>query len=161
MSDRQQIFSDMTEIAISEDGERASLDAANLSYVGQPVGWAGLWPHRGHQIALRIDGDERAPFTQFVQLAEMVLPHLEAIEIASDAYLRGFVGDGEGFYFGAWRVQSLRMRWDPGSQRSVGNEFEVTLSVGQDDYGEWGVRFVYYTYPSKKLRPYQFSRRQW
>lgn len=151
----------MTEIAISEDGERAPLDRARLQYVGPPVGWAGLWPHRGSQIALRIDGDEQAPYAPFVQLAEIVLPKLEAVESASDAYLRGFVGDGEGFYLGAWRLQSLRMRWEPGSQRSVGSEFEVTLSVGQDDYGEWGVRFVYHTYPLRELRPYQFSRRQW
>ena len=74
----------MTEIAISEDCEQASLDQAKLQYVGPPVGWAGLWPHHGHQVALRIDGDEQAPYTQFVQLAEIVLPKLEAVESASD-----------------------------------------------------------------------------
>lgn len=151
----------MLEIAISEDCPQASLDQAKLRYVGPPVGWAGLWPHRDYQMALRIDGDEQAPYTPFVQLAGIVLPKLEAVESASDAYLRGFVGDGEGFYLGTWRLQSLRMRWDPGSQRIVGSEFEVTLSVGQDDYGEWSVRFLYHTHPSRKLRPYFFSRRQW
>lgn len=151
----------MTEIVISEDGERASLERAKLQYVGPPVGWAGLWPHRDYRIELRIDGDEQAPYKPLGQLAEIVLPKLEAVESASDAYLRGFVGDGEGFYLGTWRLRSLRMRWDPGSQRSVGSEFEVTLSVGQDDYGEWGVRFVYHSYPTRVLRPYQFSRRQW
>ena len=151
----------MTEIAISEDCEQASLDQAKLQYIGPPVGWAGLWPHRDSKIALRMGGDEQSPDTQFVQLAKIVLPKLEAVESASDAYLRGFVGDGEGFYLGSWRLQSLRMRWDPGSQRTPGFEFEVTLSVGQDDYGEWSVRFVYHTHPLRKLRPYQFARRQW
>jgi hypothetical protein len=151
----------MTEIAISEDCERASLDQAKLQHVGPPLSWAGLWPHRGSQIALRIDGDEQAPYTPFVQLAEIVLPKLEAVESASDAYLRGFVGDGDGFYIGPWRLQSLRMRWDPGFQRVAGSEFEVTLSVREDDYGEWSVRFVYHTYPLRELRPYLFSRRQW
>lgn len=151
----------MTEIILSEDYERASLNQAKLQYVGPPVGWAGLWPHRDYQIALRIDGDEQTPYRQFVQLAEIVLPKLEEVERASDAYLRGFVGDGEGFYLGTWKLQSLRMRWDAGSQRAVGSEFEVTLSVGQDDYGEWGVRFIYHTHPNRELRPYQFSRRQW
>lgn len=151
----------MNGIAISEECEKASLDQIKLHYVGPPVGWAGLWPHRDNQIELRIDGDEEAPYAQFVQLAEIVLPKLEEIESASDTYLRGFVGDGEGFYLGAWKLQMLRMWWDPGFQRSAGSEFEVTLSVGQDDYGEWGVRFVYNTYPSRELRPYQFSRRQW
>jgi hypothetical protein len=158
---RRQEASAMIEIAIAEDGERASLERANLRYVGPPVDWAGLWPHRGKQIELRIEGTERAPYTPFIQLAEIALPKLEAIESASDAYLRGFVGDGGGFYLGAWRLQSLRLRWDPGSQRSAGSEFEVTLSVGQDDYGEWGVRFVYHTYPSPRIWPYYFSRRQW
>jgi len=151
----------MTEIPISEDCERASLDGAKLQYVGSPVGWAGLWSHRGSQIELRIDGDEQSPYARLVQLAEIVLPKLEAVESASDAYLRGFVGDDEGFYIGAWRIQSVRMRWDTGYQRITGSEFEVTLSVGQDDYGEWSVRFVYYTHPSRKLSPYLFSRRQW
>ncbi len=151
----------MTEIPIPEDCERASLDGAKLQYVGPPAGWAGLWPHRGKQIALRIDGDEQAPHTRLVQLAEIVLPKLEAVESASDAYLRGFVGDDDGFYKGSWKLQSLRMRWDPGYQRVTGSEFEVTLSVGQDDYGEWSVRFVYHTHPKRELRPYLFSRRQW
>jgi hypothetical protein len=156
----------MTEIALSENDERASLAQANLRYVGPPVGWAGLWPHRDRQIALRIGGDEQAPFPRFVQLAEIVLPKLEAVEHAANAYLRGFVGDGGGFYIGSWKLQSLRMRslrmrWDAGDQRAADSEFEVTLSVGQDDYGEWGVRFVYHTYPTRELRPYQFSRRQW
>lgn len=151
----------MTEIPITEDGERASLDQARLQYVGPPAGWAGLWPHRDKQIEIRIDGDEQSPYAQLLQLAEIVLPKLEAVESASDAYLRGFVGDNNGFYIGSWRLQSLRMRWEPGYQRTTGSEFEVTLSVRQDDYGEWSVRFVYQTYPKRELRPYLFSRRQW
>ena len=151
----------MTEISISEECERASLEQAGLRYVGPPVGWAGLWPYCGRQIALRLEGDEQAPYAQFVTLAEIALPVLEAIESAADLYLRGFVGDGEGFYIGSWRLQSLRMRWDPASQRTAGSEFEVTLAVGQDDNGEWSVRFLYHTYPSRELRPYLFSRRQW
>jgi hypothetical protein len=151
----------MTKSVSLEDDELAPLEQAKLQYVGPPVGWAGLWPHRNGKIELKIDGDEQAPYAQFVQLAQIVLPKLDEIAIASDAYLRAFVGDGEGFYIGSWKIQSLRMVWDPASQRSVGSEFEVTLTVGQDDYGEWGVRFVYNTYPSRQLWPYQFSRRQW
>ncbi|HEX8634272.1 MAG TPA: hypothetical protein VF703_09000 [Pyrinomonadaceae bacterium] len=150
----------MTEIPFAEDGERASLDGAQLQYVGSPAGWAGLWPHRDKQIELRIDGDEQTPDARFVQLAEIVLPMLEAVENAADAYLRGFVGDGGGFYRGSWRLQSLRVRWEPGDQRVAGGEFEVTLSVGQDDYGEWSVRFLCHTHPRRELSPYQFSRRQ-
>ena len=120
-----------------------------------------MWPHRDRKVELRIDGDEAAPYRQFAELAEIVLPELEAVERASDTYLRGFVGDGGGFYLGNWMLQSLRMRWDPGHQRVTGSEFEVTLSVGQDDYGEWSVRFVYHTHPKRELRPYLFSRRQW
>lgn len=150
----------MTEIDIPEDCDRASLDEAKLRYVGPPSSWAGLWPHRGKQIEIRIDGDDQAPYARLIQLAEIILPKLEAIESASDAYLRGFVGDNDGFYMGPWRVQSLRMRWDPGHQHVTGSEFEVTLSVGQDDYGEWGVWFIYDTHPKRELRPYLFSRRQ-
>lgn len=125
------------------------------------MGWAGLWPHRGREIELGIDGEEGGPYDQLVELAGIVLPKLEAVEGAADAYLRGFVGDCGGFYVGPWRLQSLRMRWDPGHQRAAGSEFEVTLTVGQDDYGEWSVRFVCHTYPSRELHPYLFSRRQW
>lgn len=75
-------------IAISEDGERASLDRAKLQYVGPPAGRAGLWPHCDYLIEIRIDGDEQSTYTPFVQLAEIVLPKLEAVESASIRHLR-------------------------------------------------------------------------
>jgi hypothetical protein len=151
----------MNEIPISEDYERASLKNIKLQYIEPAVGWAGLWEFRDRKIEIRIGGDAAAPDPSLVELAELVLPKLEAIESASDEYIRGFVGDGDGFYQGFWRLRSLRLRWDPGDQRLPGSEFEVKLSVGQDDYGEWSVRFVYFTFPERKLWPYLFSRRQW
>ncbi len=150
----------MTDIAISKDCEPASLAEANLLYAGDAIGWAGLWQYRDHRIEIRIDGDEHAPYGQLVLLAGIVLPKLEAIEDAADAYIRGFINDGGGFYKESWKLQSLRIWWNPHSQMA-GKKFEVTLSVGEDDYGQWAVRFAYDTSPSTVLRPYFFSRKQW
>lgn len=150
----------MTDIAISKDCEPASLDGANLRCAGDPVGWAGLWQYRDYRIELRIDGDEQAPYERLVLLAGVVLPKLDAIESASDAYIRGFINDSEGFYKGPWKLRSMRIWWNPYSQMA-GRKFEVTLSVGEDDYGQWAVRFAYHTFPAHILSPYMFSRRQW
>ena len=152
----------MTEIAISEDCERVTLEPANLRYIREDVGWVGLWTYGDSQIEIRIDGNEQCPYTGFIELAEIVLPRLEEVESASNAYLREFMGNGEGCYYkGLWRIQSLRMKKEQKSEHTFGNEFEVTLSIGEDDYGQWNVGFRYHTYPSRVLSPYFFSRKQW
>ena len=148
----------MIKIVLPKEPERASLEN-KLRYVGESVGWAGIWQFGQRQIELRIDGDESEPFPNYLSLAEIVLPKLAEIEKASNEYLKAFVGDGDGFYQGKWRIQSLRMRhFDAHFQESAGRKFEVTLKVGEDDYGEWSVGFVY---DSDQFEPYFFSRRQW
>lgn len=150
----------MSLFSVPHESERTPLDEINLQYVGPPVGWAGLWPHHGYKIALRIDGDEEAAHRPFLDLLVIVLPKLEEVESAADAYLRAFVGDAEGFYKGVWKLQSVRMQREPEYPGATGGKFEVTLSIGEDDYGEWGVGFIHDTYPSRAFRPYLFSRRQ-
>lgn len=148
----------MFKIALPKEPERASLEK-KLQYVEESVGWAGLWRYDERQIELRIDGNESKPFSGYLSLAEIVLPKLAEIEKVSNEYLRAFVGDG--FYQGKWRIQSLRMRFfDAHFQESAGRKFEVTLKVGEDDYGEWSVGFICDTFPSHQFEPYFFSRRQ-
>lgn len=152
----------MTEVKISEVCKRAALEQANLQYIEEHLSWVGLWEFNNNQIELRIDGNEQCPNDEFVELAEIVLPILQEIESASNAYLREFMGnDDDCFYKGEWRIQSLRIQPEKDSGRIFSNQFEVTLSVIEDDYGQWSVRFRYHTYPSRVLSPYFFSRRQW
>jgi hypothetical protein len=147
----------MHEVPYREAG--TPVDLSVLRHVGPPVGWAGLWAHGDHTIALRIDGDEHGPYSRFVALAGWVLPELAAIERASDRYLREFVRYAENFYAGSWRLRSVRMYWTVGSS-PMGTTFEVTLSITDDDYGEWSVGFIRDTYPAHAFRPYSFSRTQ-
>lgn len=150
----------MTKINLPKDAERVSLDS-NLQYVGSPVGWAGLWQFEERKISLQIEGDEFAPSAGYLELAEIVLPKLAEIEQTSNEYLRSFIVNSDGFYQGNWRIRSLRMRlFDAHFQKDAERKFEVTLSIGGDDYGEWSVGFICQTYPSHHLEPYFFSRRQ-
>jgi len=149
----------MSKVPYGED--RTPLDLTRLRHVGPPVGWAALWPYGGKEIALRIDGDERGPYARLLELAELVLPKLSELEQASDSYLRTFARHADDFYKGSWKIQSVRMYWTPGSGLPMGSEFEVTLWIAEDDYGEWGVRFIRETYPAREFRPFVFSRRQW
>lgn len=150
----------MTKIVLPEEPERASLEK-KLQYVGESAGWAGLWQYEERQIELRIEGGESETFSGYLSLAQIVLPKLAEIEKASNEYLRAFVGDGDGFYRGNWKIQSLRMRrFDAHFQESAGRKFEVTLKIGEDDCGEWSVGFIYDTFPLHQLEPYFFSRRQ-
>ena len=148
----------MIKIVLPKEPERNSLEN-KLRYVGEPVGWAGLWRFDQRPIELRIDGDESKPFSDYLSLAEIVLPKLAEIEKVSNEYLKSFIGDGDGFYQGNWRIQSLRMRrFDVHFKKSAERKFEITLKVGEDDYGEWSVGFIY---DSSRFEPYFFSRRQW
>jgi hypothetical protein len=142
-------------------GERSPSPATDLRYVADWFGWAGQWLHGSSQIGLRIGGDEDSPDPALWVLAEIVLPNLAAVEAASDAYLRGFMGDGDGFYTGSWRLQSLEVTWPAAAPRSAAWEFQVTLAIGNDDYGEWRVGFRHHTNPTNELVPFFFSRKQW
>lgn len=150
------------EIALPEDSGKASLAQAGLKYAEEQGGWIGRWPYGGYEVGLWIEGGEDAPYARFIELAEAILPKLEEIESASNAYLRSFIGGGaDGFYQGAWKISALRLRQEPGSRRTFGSEFEARLSIGGDDYGLWSVGFAFHTTPSRVLSPYFFSRRQW
>lgn len=148
-------------IRVPVRGERRSIPATDLQYVGQPVGWAGQWPHGGSMIELRIGGGEESPDRALVALPELVLPHLDAVEAASDAYLQGFIRHAEGFYAGSWRLRSLQLEWPPRARASMATGFEVTLAIGNDEHGEWRVGFRHHTNPVEELVPWCFSRRQW
>jgi hypothetical protein len=148
----------MHEVPCREAG--TPIDLTVLRHVGPPVGWAGLWAHGDATVALRIDGDEQGPYSRLAALAELVLPELDAIERASDRYLREFVRHAENFYVGSWRLRSVRMYWTLDSSLPMGTTFEVTLSITEDDYGEWSVGFIRDTYPANAFRPYSFSRTQ-
>jgi hypothetical protein len=148
----------MHEVTYREAG--TPIDLSVLRHVGPPVDWAGLWPHGGATVALRIGGDEHGPYSRFIALAGLVLPELDGIERACDSYLREFVRHAENFYVGLWRLRSVQMYWTLGSRLPMGTTFEVTLSIAEDGYGEWSVGFIRDTYPRNAFRPYSFSRTQ-
>jgi hypothetical protein len=140
--------------------EQSLIELPELHYVGPPAEWASRFNHRGRFITQWIGGEKSGPYTQLLQLAKLVLPKLYEIESASDSYLREFINYAENFYQGSWKVQSVRVLWAAGSKIEAGSEFEVTLWIAEDDYGEWGVRFIRDTYPSRVFRPFAFSRTQ-
>lgn len=141
--------------------ERASIDRSRLVDVGPPLRWALRFESPLRTIAVRLDGTDDGAYNRLVDLAELALPGLAALEVAADAYLRSWIDPAAHFLTGTWRVRSLWLTWDALPEELRGHELELRLAITGDDYGEWCVRFKYHSSPSPKLAAYAFARRQW
>ncbi len=131
-----------------------------LHFVERLPGWVCLWPYGDREIELRIGGDEGSPDGRLLALAELILPHLEALEAVADAYLRSFFTHADAFD-GPWTLQALRLG-SPRPSDHAATEFVVRLANRSDDYGEWSVGFRRHSYPSPNcLAAESFCRKQW
>lgn len=142
------------------ESERLPVPVDRLRYVDERTGWACSWPYGDGEIEVRIGGGDGAPDGRLLELAELVLPHLQALEAVADAYLRSFFTHSDEFT-GPWTLQALRLG-TPGPADGRATVFDVRLATRGDDYGEWSVGFRRHSYPSpNQLAAESFCRKQW
>lgn len=140
--------------------ERLPVPIDRLQYVDERTGWACNWPYGNRDIEFRISGDRGSPDRRLLELAELVLPHLQALEAVANAYLRSFFTHSDEFQE-PWTLQSLRLGM-PAPSHASATEFDVRLATRGDDYGEWSVGFRRHSFPSpSQVTAEAFSRKQW
>jgi hypothetical protein len=145
--------------SVSIGDVRLPVPVDRLRYVERLPGWACTWPYGEREIELRISGNEGSPDRRAGALAELILPHLEALEAAADAYLRSFFTHRDEFG-GPWTLQKLRLGM-PTPWHGAATEFDVMLANRGDDYGEWGVGFRRHSIPRNQVAAESLFRRQW
>jgi hypothetical protein len=138
---------------------RIPVPTAELCYVEPLLAWVCNWPYGDTRIALQIGGDEDSPDGRLLSLAELLLPHLQALEVAADAYLRSFFRHADA-YRDPWTLQALRLGM-PAPSRSLATGFDVRLANRDDDHGEWRVGFRRHSIPVHEVTAESFSRKQW
>ncbi|MFT3771812.1 MAG: hypothetical protein QM820_40905 [Minicystis sp.] len=141
--------------------ERVAFDTSQLVHVQPPLEWATNWPDRAQGLPVSMDGTDDGPYGVLVELAELVLPKIDALAAASNKYLHSWIDVRAQFFEGDWKLRSLRLPWEGLTGPLRGIVFELTLSIREDDYGEWSVRWKHHTFPRNVFVPYAFSRRQW
>jgi hypothetical protein len=117
----------------------------------------GVWAYSCRAAQFTVRGGPDGPEPARFDLAQRVARVIDAFLAEANAYLAAFVVPERFKAFGPWELQGA----DFGC-RAAGavDEFELLLFLGDDIYGEWGVRFGYAGDPLNRFYPRQFWRRQ-
>jgi hypothetical protein len=131
--------------------ERITVEPSALHYVELQGMWSFNWPHSHYQILVAVNGNSDGPDAHRLDLAERVILRLDDFFEEAQGYLTEFVGGKRRL----WHLQALEFGTRPDDPI---DEFEMLIARDGDDYGMWGVRFIFNGAPLNCFFPYEFRR---